>query len=78
MAWKEHGSTTPHKDSAELQVEKSENKQKCNTGFLRNITPICFKVKLYNIWNSGLKGCNQGCTVYSSAETTCIICAAGV
>lgn len=54
MAWKEHGSTTSHKDSAELQVEESEKQQKCNTGLLRNITPICFKVNVYKIWNTEL------------------------
>lgn len=33
MAWKEHGGTTSHKDSAELQVEDSENNKSAILAF---------------------------------------------
>lgn len=36
--------------------------QKCNTGLLRNITPICFKVKSYNSENTKLQGYNGVCS----------------
>lgn len=33
MAWKEHESTTSHKDSAESQVEESENNKSAILAF---------------------------------------------
>lgn len=33
VAWKEQGSTTAHKDSAELQVEESENNKSAIPAF---------------------------------------------